>query len=164
LLLTDCDVEPDSPPAGVRPAIEMARAGKLADATSPWLKDAALARSTFGAAVYEDPSRLSEETIRCYVAPLVSSRSRRAQYEAFHLALEPNPLAGIEPALKRSQVPVRIVWGAKDTIFSRADAEYLDHIFPRSQGIRWVPEGKLFFQEEHPEIIAEEALKLWRVP
>ena len=164
LLLTDGDVEPDSPPAGVKPAIDLARAGKLADATAAWLKDPAQARATFGAAVYADPSRLSAETIRAYVAPLVASPVRRAQYEAFHLALEPNPLAGLAPILQRSQVPVRIVWGAEDTIFAKADAEYLDRLFPRSEGIRWVPGGKLFFQEEHPEIVAEEALKLWRLP
>ena len=163
LLLTNGDVEPDSPPRGVQPAIEMARAGTLADATAQWLADPALARSTFGAAVFHDPSRFERETIEYYVKPLVSSPLRRAQYHAFHLALEPNPLAGVEAALKRSTVPVKIVWGAADTIFSRADAEYLDRTFPRSRGIRFVPDGKLFFQEEFPEIIAEEARRLWRL-
>ncbi|WP_430387516.1 alpha/beta fold hydrolase [Dyella sp. 20L07] len=161
LLLTNCDVEPDSPPAGVKPAIEMARTGKLADATAQWLTDKALARSTFGAAVYHDPSRFSDETIEYYVTPLVSSPLRRAQYHAFHIALEPNPLAGIEATLKQSTVPVRIVWGDSDSIFSQADANYLDRTFPKSQGIRHIPEGKLFFPEEYPDIIADEARKLW---
>lgn len=163
LLLTNGDVEPDSPPPKVKPAIDMARAGTLADATAQWLTDKALARSTFGAAVYHDPSHFADETIEYYVTPLVSSPLRRAQYHAFHLALEPNPLAGIESALKRSTVPVRIVWGASDDIFVQADAHYLDHTFPRSQGIRLVPGGKLFFPEEFPDVIAEEAKRLWRV-
>jgi pimeloyl-ACP methyl ester carboxylesterase len=162
LLLTNCDVEPDSPPAGVQPVIKMARDGTLADSTALWLSDTALARSTFGAAVFHDPSRFSAETIACYVTPLVSSALRRAQYHAFHLALEPNPLAGVEAKLKRSKVPVRMVWGGADTLFPQADAEYLDRLFPRSQGIRRVPQGKLFFQEEFPDIIAEEAQHLWR--
>ena len=72
-------------------------------------------------------------------------------------------LAGIESQLRRSTVPVRMVWGASDTIFTVADAHYLDKLFPRSQGIRTIPEGKLFFQEEYPDIIAEEARKLWKV-
>lgn len=163
LLLTNCDVEPDSPPPKVKPAIEMAHAGTLADATAKWLADPALARSTFGAAVYHDPDHFADETIAYYVAPLVSSPLRRAQYHAFHVALEPNPLAGIEPALRRSTVPVRIVWGASDDIFSQADADYLDHTFPRSRGVRRVPEGKLFFPEEFPDVIAEEAKRLWGV-
>jgi pimeloyl-ACP methyl ester carboxylesterase len=163
LLLTNCDVEPDSPPPKVKPVIEMARAGTLADDTAKWLTNKALARATFGAAVYRDPSRFADETIEYYIAPVVSSPLRRAQYHAFHVALEPNPLAGIEATLKRSTVPVRIVWGASDDIFAQADADYLDHTFPRSQGIRRVPGAKLFFPEEFPEVIAEEAQRLWRV-
>jgi pimeloyl-ACP methyl ester carboxylesterase len=162
LLLTNCDVEPDSPPPKVKPAIEMARAGTLADATAKWLTDRALARSTFGAAVFRDPSRFADETIEYYVTALVSTPLRRTQYHAFHIALEPNPLGGIEASLKRSKVPVRIVWGAADDIFAQADADYLDRTFPNSRGIRRVPEAKLFFQEEFPDVIAEEAQQLWR--
>ncbi|RKH59608.1 alpha/beta fold hydrolase [Corallococcus llansteffanensis] len=163
LLLTDCDTEPNSPPPKVKPAIEMARAGTLADATAQWLTDKALARSTFGAAVFREPSRFADETIEYYAAPLVSSPLRRAQYHAFHLSLEPNPLAGIEAELKRSRTPVRMVWGASDDIFPPADAHYLDRTLPHSQGIRFVPGAKLFFPEEFPEIIAGEAQRLWRV-
>lgn len=163
LLLTNGDVEIDSPPAKVRPVIDMARQGTLADATAKWLTDHALARATFGAAVFHDPSRLADETIDYYAAPLVATPLRRQQYHAFHLALEPNPLKGIEAALKRSQVPVRMVWGASDDIFALSDAAYLDRTFPRSRGIRRVPEGKLFFQEEYPQVIAEEAKRLWGI-
>jgi len=162
LLLTNCDVEPDSPPPKVKPVIEMARAGTLADATAKWLTDKALARTTFGAAVFHDPNRFADETIEYYVSPLVSTPLRRAQYHAYHIALEPNPLAGIEAELTRSKVPLRIVWGASDDIFAQQDADYLDRTFPNSRGIRRVPEGKLFFQEEFPDIIAEEARRLWR--
>jgi pimeloyl-ACP methyl ester carboxylesterase len=162
LLLTNCDVEPDSPPPKVKPAIEMARAGTLAEATAKWLTDRALARSTFGAAVFREPSRFADETIEYYVTPLVSTPLRRAQYHAFHIALEPNPLARIEASLRRSEVPVRIVWGAADDVFAQEDADYLDRTFPNSRGVRRVPEAKLFFQEEFPEVIAEEAQRLWR--
>src|SRR6185436_2166830 len=106
------------------------------EATAKWLTDRALARSTFGAAVFRDPGRFADETIEYYVTPLVSSPLRRAQYHAFHVALEPNPLAGIEASLKRSQVPLRIVWGADDDVFSPGDADYLDRTFPQSRGIR----------------------------
>lgn len=163
MLLTNCDVEPDSPPAGVQPAISMARAGTLADETAKWLIDTPMARATFGAAVFHNPAVFTDDNIAYYVTPLVSSPLRRQQYHAFHLGLEPNPLAGIEAELKRSRIPVRIVWGGSDTLFSLADAEYLDHTFPQSRGIRVVPEGKLFFQEEFPDVIAAEARRLWGV-
>ena len=163
LLLTNGDVEPDSPAAKVKPAIAMARAGTLADATAAWLTDKTLARSTFGAAVYHDPSVLTDEVIQYYVTPLVASPLRRQQYHAFHLAMEPNPLAGIEAALRKSTVPVRIVWGASDDIFLPKDAHYLDQVFPGSRGIAFVPKGKLFFPEEYPDMIATEARHLWGI-
>lgn len=162
MMLTNCDIEPHSPPAEIAPVLEMARQGTLADDTAKWLTDKALARSTFGAAVFHNPAQLTDEIIEYYAAPLVSTPLRRAQYHEFHNALSPNPLAGIEAQLRRSTVPVRMVWGASDTIFTMADARYLDQVFPRSQGIRAIPEGKLFFQEEFPDVIAEEAHKLWQ--
>jgi pimeloyl-ACP methyl ester carboxylesterase len=162
MLLSNCDVEPDSPPPKVMPAIAMARAGTLADATAQWLTDKALARSTFGAAVFRDPAAFADETIEYYVNPLVASPLRRAQYHAFHIALAPNPLAGIEASLRRCGAPVRIVWGASDDIFAQSDADYLDRLLPNSRGIRRVAGAKLFFQEEFPEVIAEEALRLWQ--
>jgi pimeloyl-ACP methyl ester carboxylesterase len=162
LMLTNCDIEPHSPPAEIAPVLEMARKGMLADETAKWLTDQSMARATFGAAVFHNPAQLTDEIIEYYAAPLVSSPLRRAQYHEFHNALSPNPLAGIEAQLRRSTVPVRMVWGASDTIFTMADAHYLDQLFPHSQGIRAIPEGKLFFQEEFPDIIAEEARKLWQ--
>jgi pimeloyl-ACP methyl ester carboxylesterase len=163
VLLTNCDTEPNSPPPMIKPVLDMANAGTLADDTAKWLTDKNLARSTFGAAVYHDPAGFTDANIEYYVAPMVSTPLRRKQYHDFHKALAPNPLAGIEAALRRSTVPVRMVWGASDKIFPVADAAYLDRVFPRSQGIRQVPEGKLFFQEEFPDVIAEEARRLWGV-
>jgi pimeloyl-ACP methyl ester carboxylesterase len=162
LVLTNCDTEPNSPPAAIQPVLDMARAGTLADDTAKWLTDGNLARATFGAAVYHDPALLTDDIVAYYVAPMVSTPLRRRQYHAFHNALAPNPLAGIEAALRRSAVPVRMVWGTSDTIFPIADAAYLDRVFPRSRGIRRVPKGKLFFQEEFPDVIAEEVLQIWR--
>jgi pimeloyl-ACP methyl ester carboxylesterase len=163
VLLTNCDTEPDSPPPAVMPVIAMARAGTLADGLVKWLADTSLARAEFGKAVYSDPRRLTDETIAYYWTPVVSSPLHRAQYHAYHIAFEPNPLAGIEAALKRSRVPTRIVWGMSDTIFSPASPDYLDRTLGQSRGIRRVPEGKLFFPEEYPDLIAEEARRLWGV-
>jgi pimeloyl-ACP methyl ester carboxylesterase len=161
LLLTNCDVEPDSPPPKVMPVIELARAGKLGDGLIKWLADRPLARAEFGAAVYGDPSHLTDEMIDVYWAPVVSSPVHRAQYEAYHAALVPNPLAGIEPLLRRCNVPTRIVWGTSDDIFSPASPDYLDRTLGQSRGVRRVAGAKLFFPEEYPEIIAEEARRLW---
>src|SRR6266436_168789 len=101
LLLTNCDVEPDSPPAAVLPVIELARAGTFADLwLAPWVADKALARSAkgLGGIAYTYPGQLSDETIEYYLAPLVSSPRRKALVNAYAMGLDPNPLAGIEPA------------------------------------------------------------------
>jgi haloalkane dehalogenase len=166
LLLTNCDVENDSPPAAVLPVIEMARAGTYVDRwLAPWLADKVLARSAegLGGMTYTNPAHPTDEAIEYYLTPLVSSPRGRAQVDAYAIALEPNPLAGIEPALKRCAVPTRIVWGTGDTIFSQASPDYLDRTFANSRGVRRVPGAKLFFPEEYPDLIAEEARRLWGV-
>jgi pimeloyl-ACP methyl ester carboxylesterase len=69
--------------------------------------------------------------------------------------------AGIEASLRRSLVPTRIVWGTGDTIFSAKSPGYLDRVFANSRGVRLVEGAKLFFPEEYPDLIAQEARALW---
>jgi haloalkane dehalogenase len=164
LLLTNCDTEPDSPPPALRPVIEMAHAGTYPDRwLVPWVADKALARSStgLGGMTYTYPDRLADETIECYLAPLVASPRRKALVNAYAIALERNPLADIAPALRRSTVPTRIVWGTGDDIFSAASPDYLARTFGNARGVRRVPGAKLFFPEEYPDLIAEEARRLW---
>lgn len=166
LLLTNCDVENDSPPPALLPVIQLAREGKFADAwLAPWLADKALARSAegLGGMCYTYSRNPTDEAIEQYLAPLLRSDESKAQLHAYAIALAPNPLAGIEAALKRSVVPTRIVWGTGDTIFSRESPKYLDRTFPNSRGVRVVDGAKLFFVEEFPDLIAEEARRLWDV-
>ncbi len=67
----------------------------------------------------------------------------------------------IAPALARSHAPVRIVWGSADTIFSAENPGFLDRAFGRSLGVRQLQGSKLFWPEERPDVIAEEARRLW---
>jgi haloalkane dehalogenase len=167
LLLTNCDVHENSPPALLVPMITAARAGKFADqALIPQLADKAKARlatpTALGGCCYTDPSHLTDEAIDCYLGPLVSSPVRKAQLNRYIAAFEPNPLLAIEPELKRLQVPARMVWGTADTFFPVSWAEWLDRTLPQSRGIRRVEGAKLFFPEEFPDLIAEEVRALWR--
>jgi haloalkane dehalogenase len=164
LLLTNCDAEPDSPPPALLPVISMAHEGRFAEETlGPWLADKALARSPkgLGGLTYSDPTNLTDEIIEYYLSPLLSSTLRKSQANGYAIALEKNPLAGIEASLRKSRVAARIVWGTGDTIFSQDSPEYLNRILPGTRGIRRVPGAKLFFPEEYPDIIAEEAALLW---
>lgn len=164
LLLTNCDVENDSPPPAVMPVIELARAGRFADEwLAPWLADKALARSAkgLGGLCYADPSHPDDAAIDTYLRPLVASPARKALTNAYAIGLAPNPLAGIEAALRRSRVPTRIVWGTGDTIFSAQSPDYLDRTLGASRGVRRVAGAKLFWPEEFPDLLAEEARALW---
>ncbi len=164
LLLTNCDTEPDSPPRAVLPVIELGRSGKFADEwLVPWLANKTLARSEtgLGGQCYADPTHPTNEAIQTYLAPLVSSQKRKRLTNAYAAALDPNPLAGIESALKSCYVPMRILWGAEDKIFSQESADYLARTVANSLGVRRVPRAKLFFPEEMPELIVEEARFLW---
>jgi pimeloyl-ACP methyl ester carboxylesterase len=165
LLLTNCDTEKDSPPPALAPVIEMSRAGTYVDRwLAPWLADKGLARSSegIGGMCYSDPAHPTDEAIDYYFTPLLSSPRRKAQVHAYALALERNPLEGIEVALRRSTVPTRILWGTGDTIFSPASPDYLDQSFGNSCGVHRLAKRKLFFPEEVPDIVAEEARELWR--
>ena len=134
LLLTNCDVHTNSPPKSIADAMEAARKGTLADMLARHLADKAFARSPEGlfAVCYGDPAKLTDEAIDCYLTPLLATPARRAQLHGYLLAFEPNPLPAIEPILKRSPVPVRIVWGTADIHFHVSWAEWLDRAEERA--------------------------------
>lgn len=164
LLLTNCDTEQDSPPPALLPVIALARQGRFVDEwLGAWRRDHALARSAagIGGMCYADPEHPSDEAIETYFAPLLASRRSRDFAHAYATALERNALAGIGPALARSRLPVRIVWGGADTIFSAADPGFLDRAFGHSLGVRRLEGSKLFWPEERPDVIAGEAQRLW---
>ncbi len=165
ILFTNCDVEPDSPPPALEPVIEMARDGTYPDKwLVPWLNDKELARSKdgLGGLCYSKPGQPTDEAVDMYLSPLVRSAERKALTNAYTLGLTPNPLAGIEAELRKLKMPVRIVWGMADDIFAKESPDYLDGIMPNSKGIRRLKTAKLFFPEEYPEIVADEAVELWK--
>lgn len=166
LLLTNCDTEIESPPSAMRPVIELAKQGKYVDEwLAPWNEDRSLARSTqgIGGMCYANPGHPSDEAIDMYFGVLLSSRRRKALANAYAVALERNPLTGIEQALRESRASVGIVWGKADTIFSIQSARYLDRVLGPRYGVRWLEHGKLFWPEEYPDLIAEEACALWEI-
>ena len=166
VLLTNCDAEPDSPPASMLPLIELAKRGAFAEKIlGPWLADKDLARSAkgLGGLCYGDPAHPTDEALDYYLQPLLASPARKKLTDEYVVALEKNPLEGIAGALKKSKIPARILWGTADTIFSQDSADYLDRTVGHSLGVRRMEGAKLFFPEEMPELIAEEARLLWKV-
>jgi pimeloyl-ACP methyl ester carboxylesterase len=112
---------------------------------------------------YSRPGHPTDEAIETYLRPLVDTREREALTNAYAIALERNALLGAEARLRRSPVPARMVWGMSDSIFSKQSPDYLDRIFSQSRGVRRLEHAKLFFPEEYPDVIADEARRLWEV-
>ena len=110
---------------------------------------------------YSNPANLTDAAIDYYLDPLISSEENKALVNAYVSALAPNSLEGIESALRQCTIPTRIIWGMKEVIFSLESPDYLDRILPNSKGVRRIENGKLFFPEEYPDVITEEARLLW---
>lgn len=162
LLLTNCDTEIDCPPPALLPVLALAREGRfVSEWLSPWLRDPVLARSPqgLGGMTYTFPQHPTDEALQTYLSPLVADPART---HAYALGLASNVLAGVEAPLKALRVPARIVWGTGDPIFTARAPDYLHGILDGSRGVRRIDDAKLFFPEEFPDIIAEEALALWR--
>jgi pimeloyl-ACP methyl ester carboxylesterase len=163
LLLTNCDVDKNSPPAEFVPLINLAKKGQFVQTVLvPEIADKNLARSPGGlGGVYSYPDKLEDETLDIYLKPLASSDLRKRQADEYAVALGENVLVPIRERLHRWKGPARMVWGMKDTLFPVQGAEWLDRTLPGSRGIRRVDNAKLFFPEEMPDLIAEEAATLW---
>ena len=165
MLLTNCDVHENSPPAQMANSIKAARAGTYDQKMQRHLDDRVYARSPqgIGGSAYVDPASLTDEALEYYFRPLVESPLRRTQLNRHLAAFEPNPLLAIEPALRRCTTPTRMAWGTADQLFPVRWAEWLDETLPGSRGVRLVDGGRLFWPEEMPDLVAEEAQALWGV-
>jgi haloalkane dehalogenase len=165
LLLTNCDVHENCPPPQMRNSINAAKAGTYDPKMQRHLDDRVYARSEKGiiGSAYMNPANVTDEAIEYYFKPLVSSPLRKSQLNRYLASLDPNPLLAIEPALRRLNTPARMVWGTADALFPVAWATWLDNILPGSRGVGLVDGGKLFWPEEMPDVVAEEARALWGV-
>jgi haloalkane dehalogenase len=164
LLLSNCDVDTNSPPPSFAPLLAAAKKAVLADSFSRLLADRASARSQRGLGpFYANPEDLTDEAIDYYFSPLVSSPLRKKQLNDFAASFENNPLVAIEPELRKCPAPTKILWGTADTTFDVKWADWLDNTLPHSRGVRRLNGAKLFFPEEMPDVVAEEAMKLWSV-
>jgi haloalkane dehalogenase len=163
LLLTNGDVHTNSPPEALKPAILAASRGELADMIERHLLEPDFAHSAagLGGICYTDPTALSPEVMEVYFRPLLANGVRRSQFQRYGTSFEPNPLPEIESRLRRAEVPASIVWGGADVHFGEEWAWWLHRTLPQSRGVRLLPDAKLFFPEERPDVIVEEALRLW---
>jgi pimeloyl-ACP methyl ester carboxylesterase len=168
LILTNADVHDGWPPPQVLPLMEHARNGTLAGIFQPLLERPDLARERYGRGEpvplfrsYADPSVLTDEVIRLYLQPLLSSKHRIEAFQRYWLGFDNKHTVAIYPALKTLQVPTLIVWGLKDFFFDKKWAYWLKDTIPGAKRVVEVEDARLFFPEDRPDTLAAPMLEFW---
>jgi pimeloyl-ACP methyl ester carboxylesterase len=168
LVLTNCDVHDGWPPPQVLPLMELSRKGEIARVFGPTAErpDLARERHARGESVplfrsYADPSILTDDLIRLYLQPPLSSPQRIGAFQRYWLGFDNKHTVDIEDALKKLQVPTLIVWGLKDIFFDVKWAYWLKDTIPGASRVIEVEDARLFFPEDRPETLAPPILEFW---
>jgi pimeloyl-ACP methyl ester carboxylesterase len=168
LVLTNCDVHDGWPPPQVLPLMERARNGTLAAVFAPLLDRPDLARERYGRGEsvplfrsYADPGVLTDEIIRLYLTPLLSSPQRIAAFERYWLSFDNAQTVSIHQDLQRLKIPTLIVWGLADIFFDVKWAYWLKDTIPGAERVIEVADGRLFFAEDRPKSLSEPLLGFW---
>ena len=168
LVLTNCDVHDGWPPPQVLPLMEHSRKGTLAPIFQPTLDRPDLARERYARGEsaplfrsYADTSVLTDDVIRLYLQPLLSSPQRIDAFQRYWLGFDNAQTLAIHAALKTLQVPTLIVWGLKDIFFDKKWAYWLKDTIPGAKRVVEVEDGRLFFPEDRPETLTVPMLEFW---
>lgn len=165
VLLTNCDVDENNPPTQFAPVVALAKKDLFVERfILPQLQNKQFARSNrgLGGLSYSRPEDFTDEVIEAYFRPLVEDPSKKEQIDQFAISMATNVLVPIRDNLRQWKGAARMVWGLKDIFFGVQWAEWLDNNLPGSKGVRRLEDANLFFPEEMPDVIAEEASALWR--
>lgn len=168
LTITNADVHDGWPPPQVLPIIERARNHTLAQVFEPLLANPNAARERFAQGgsgplfrSYADPAVLTNDVIRLYLEPLLSSEQRIRAFERYWLGFDNRQTVAIHDALKRLQVPTLIVWGLQDFFFDRKWAYWLKDTIPGARRVVEIDDARLFFPEDRPDALATPLLAFW---
>ena len=168
LVLTNCDVHDGWPPRQVLPVIEHARKGTISSVFGPMAERPDLARERYARGepaplfrAYADPSILTDELIRLYLEPPLSSPARIDAFQRYWLSFDNKHTVAIHSALKKLEVPTLIVWGLKDIFFDVKWAYWLKNTIPGARSVLEVDDARLFFPEDRPDALAPAVLAFW---
>jgi pimeloyl-ACP methyl ester carboxylesterase len=168
LVLTNCDVHDGWPPPQVLPLMELLRKGEITKVFGPTLDRPDLARERYARGEfaplfrsYADPSILTDELIRLYLQPPLSSPQRIDAFQRYWLGFDNKHTVAIHDALKNLQVPTLIVWGLKDIFFDVKWAYWLKDTIPGARRVIEVHDARLFFPEDRPDTLAPPILQFW---
>lgn len=163
LTLTNSDVQDQTLTPGLAQIEQVLASGQFVPLALQALQgDLTLARTQILGSGYEDPSALSDETIRTYLTPVVGDEARARTLERLLLSLDVDgSLKSVEPQLRRLTAPTLIVWGTGDELFEIRAAYWLRDTIPGAVGVVEVPGARLFFPDERPGDLVPHLLRHW---
>jgi pimeloyl-ACP methyl ester carboxylesterase len=149
LTLTDCDTHDNWPPEAFKPFLAMAAGGRLGETLDAMLSDKRVYRSpqALGPA-YEQPERVSDDSIDTYLGPLVRTEQRTRDLQRFLAAFDNRHTLAIEGRLKALNVPTLIVWGTDDVYFDVKWSRWLADTIPGTRRRVEFKGARIFFPEE----------------
>ena len=113
------------------------------------------ARRTRFARTLTDPRVMTDEVIRVYLEPILSSDERKHNFHRYWIGFDCAQTVAIEPGLRALRVPTLIVWGLDDVFFELKWAYWLKDAIPGAVEVIEVPGAKLFFPEDRPAALIE---------
>ena len=103
---------------------------------------------------FHDLDFIDREFEELFVRPLVTEPKRLAAALRFMVLMNFRWLDRLREAHSELSIPVSFLWGADDPTFRERDARAMLPQFPNVAGFTSVPDAKLFFYEEQPELVA----------
>jgi pimeloyl-ACP methyl ester carboxylesterase len=163
LTLTDCDAHDNWPPEAFKPFLSMAAAGGLRGTLDAMLADKNVFRSpqALGPA-YENPQRVTDDTIERYLRPLVRTEQRTRDLQRFLAAFDPSHTVNVESRLKALQAPTLIVWGTDDVFFDVKWSRWLADTIPGTRKRVELKDARIFFPEERWQEFNKELRAHWQ--
>jgi pimeloyl-ACP methyl ester carboxylesterase len=163
LTLTDCDTHDNWPPEAFKPFLAMAAGGGLRGTLDVMLSDKSVYRSpqALGPA-YEQPERLTDDSIETYLRPFVKTHQRTRDLEHFLAAFDNQHTLAVEDRLKKLTAPTLIVWGTDDIYFDVKWSHWLAENIPGVRRRVELKGARIFFPEERAEEFNQELRAHWQ--
>ncbi len=163
LTLTDCDTHDNWPPEAFKPFVNMAAGGGLRKTLEAMLADKNVYRSprALGPA-YEQPDKVSDETIETYLRPFLRADQRLRDLERFLAAFDNKHTLAIEGRLKQLKAPTLIVWGTDDVYFDVKWSHWLANTIPGTRRRVELQGARVFFPEERSREFNKELRSHWQ--
>jgi pimeloyl-ACP methyl ester carboxylesterase len=159
--ITNGDVHDNWPPPDFERTRTLAAQGLLAPALTKMLGDLEFARTAF-AAGYEHPERVTVETFKTSLAPLLSSEQRTRDFMRFIADMNCRDTVAVEPLLRQLKASTLVVWGTADGFFDVKWAYWLKGTIPGCRRVVELAGAKLFFPEERPQELADAIRAHWQ--